>query len=271
MAAGGELFRACRFMRAVVREVFLTIREERSPDVLIADPDLNLLFLEQCRLHGLSESSLVLNLCLLNLRKSGALKGIKSKRTIVKRQHEFRFASEIAIRFLERRDQVSLDHILCDPARAAQFDEVALEIAPGFKPFEYRWAALNLRKRKKLRPEILARVVPPDALIFCKIEDLKIEDVPARPGLYMFLEKNGALYVGECQNLRKRIGKHLDHSDNKGLARWLWQHGALNLHLEYHVLPAEVNTRIRKAMEEELIGSRKPIFNIAGVHRSNPV
>jgi hypothetical protein len=71
--------------------------------------------------------------------------------------------------------------------------------------------------------------------------------------------------VGECENLRKRIRKHLEHSDNKGLAHWLWSHGALEMHLEYHVLPVEVTTRVRKALEAELILSRRPIFNIAGV------
>ncbi|MFL5241071.1 MAG: hypothetical protein ACJ8FY_03100 [Gemmataceae bacterium] len=86
-----------------------------------------------------------------------------------------------------------------------------------------------------------------------------------RPGLYLFLGQSAVLYVGECKSLRKRFHKHLDHSDNKGLARWLWEHGTDNLKLEYHVLPEGLSTRERKAMEAELILSRKPLFNVAGI------
>jgi hypothetical protein len=57
----------------------------------------------------------------------------------------------------------------------------------------------------------------------------------------------------------------LDHSDNKGLARWLWENGIRDLHVEYHVLPAGTTARVRKALEMELICSRNPIFNVAGV------
>jgi excinuclease UvrABC nuclease subunit len=85
--------------------------------------------------------------------------------------------------------------------------------------------------------------------------------------LYLFLQSRGVLYIGECQNLRKRIGKHLDHSDNKGLAHWLWEHGTQDMHLEYHVLPAGTAARIRKALEAELIGSRKPVFNVVWASR----
>src|SRR5262249_5687579 len=146
-----------RPMKDAVRAAFLGAREERSPDVVIADPRLNRLFLGECRARGLSQAVVDLNLCLLSLRKAGGLEDIRSKRVTVRNQANYRFASEIAIRFLERRDQVTLDRILCDPVRAVDFDKVAAEIAPGFSSFEYRWAALNLRKTRKLRPELLGR------------------------------------------------------------------------------------------------------------------
>jgi hypothetical protein len=208
-----------------------------------------------------------LNLCLLSLRKTSGLQGIKSKRVSVGSQEDYRFASEVAVRFLERRDQVSLDRILCDPSRAAEFDKLAAGIAPQFSPFQYRWAALNLRKRRRLRPELLSKVVSSEAVVTCKVGNLKPEDIPVRSGLYLFVQPSGVLYVGECQNLRKRISKHLDHSDNKGLAQWLWQHGMTDLHIEYHVLPTGTSGRVRKALEAELIHSRKPVFNVAGTGR----
>jgi site-specific DNA-methyltransferase (adenine-specific) len=225
-------------MREVIREAFLAVRGDRSPDVVIADPDLNAQFLRECRSRGLSESPAILNLTLLSLRKSSDLQGIKSKRIVVRNQEDFRFASEIAVRFLEQKDQVSLDQILCDPQRAAEFDQIAAGLAPGFSPFQYRSAALSLRKRKRLRPELLGKVIQAETVVVRRAEEVKPEELPVRPGLYLFIGPKEVLYVGECQSLRKRLGKHLDHSDNKALPRWLWEHGTTDLHLEYHVLPA---------------------------------
>jgi hypothetical protein len=264
--ASRQLLGACRTMKDAVREAFLAVRDERSPDVVVADPILNKRFLQECRNRGLHDDPLTLNRCLLNLRKSSDLQGIKSKRVFIKNQDDFRFASEIAVRFLERKHQVSLDQILCDPVRVVEFDAVAVALAPGFSPFEYRWAALNLRKKRKLRPELLGQVVPAVTLVSRRAVDVKIAELPAQAGLYIFIDKGQGLYlyIGECKNLQKRIGKHLDHSDNKSLARWLWEHGITDLHLEYHVLPAGVPARVRKAMESELIRSGKPVYNIAG-------
>jgi hypothetical protein len=252
-------------MKQEVRKAYLAIRGNASTDVVIADADMNKNFIAECRSRGLSDSAVVLNLCLYNLRKSGGLQGIRSKRTAVEDQEDYRFGSEIAIRFLERRDQVNLDQILCDPARAREFDGVAATIAPGFSSFHYRWAALNLRKQRKLRPELLGKVVAAERVVTSSVGDLDIALLPPSQGLYLFIEPTRVLYVGECQSLRHRIAKHLDHSDNKGLAHWLWQHGATDLHIEYHVLPAATLTRVRKALEAELIRSRNPIFNKAGV------
>ena len=50
--------------------------------------------------------------------------------------------------------------ILCDPILVREFEQIASGIVPGHSPREYRWAALNLRKRRKLRPELLSRIVP---------------------------------------------------------------------------------------------------------------
>jgi hypothetical protein len=253
-------------MKAVVRDAFLAVRVDCcSPDVVIADPDLNERYLQECHVRGLAQMPAELNHCLLNLRKNSDLKGIKSKRVVLRNQEEYRFASEIAVRFLERRHRLSLDQILCDPARAAELAVIAAQLAPGFTPFQYRWAALNLRKKKKLRPELLSKVVQADAVITARVVDLKTDKLPARAGLYLFIEPGRVLYVGECKNLQKRISKHLDHSDNKGLAHWFWEHGTTELHLEYHVLPLGITSRSRKALEAELIRSRRPFFNVAGV------
>jgi hypothetical protein len=246
-------------------EAFLTVPGTPSPDTVIADPELNRLFLQNCSSLGLSEPPELLNRSLLNSRKRGDLGGLrKSTRRILRNQGEFRFASEIAVRFLERRDNVTLDDIICSPERAAEFDELARQLSPGFTSFHYRCAALSLRKQRKLKPEMFARVVQSKLVVRKKVEELSLDELPSSQGLYIFYDCEQALYVGECENLRKRLRKHVEHSDNKNLAQWLWQHGVRDLHLEFHVLPEDTQARVRKALENELIVSRKPTFNVRG-------
>jgi len=274
MASPRELDKARRHMKDKIVAAFLAVRKRKSPDVVIADPELNRAFLEECRRLGLTQADVALNLALFRLRKSHHLQGFKSERTTVKNQGEYRFASEIAVRFLERRDHLSLDQILCDPKAANEFDKIAEDIAPGYSSFKYRWAALNLRKTRRLQPEIIARVVPIVSVVTHRASDIDVQSIPPQQGIYVFFDSKSVLYVGECRNLRKRIAKHLDHSDNKGLARWLWTHGATKLHLEYQILGTDVPTRVRKALEAQLILSRRPLLNIAGVRhppRKKPI
>lgn len=234
-----------------------------SPDRVVADPDLNSAFLSEAGRLGLTAAAATLNRSLLNLRKAGDLRGRKSKKTSFADEGDYRFAAEMAIRFLERRDGISLDSIICDPQLAAEFDAYAARIAPGYSPFQYRWAAFNLRKASRLKPELLARVLPPVSVTIHSVKDLDIANIPSDQGLYIFLMATGALYVGEAENLFKRLKKHLDHSDNKGLARWMWEHGTDDVHVEIQVLDADTKTIVRRALETELIRSRSPLFNVA--------
>jgi hypothetical protein len=234
-----------------------------SIDRVIADPELNRRFLEQCRNLGLDESVRDLNKRLLNTRKAGELKGIaKRKRTSFPDLDDYRFASEVAVRFIERKHSVSLDDVICDPNLAAEFDAVAKELAPGFDSLRYRWAALNLRKTRNLRPELLSRIVTFETVRLDRLEAIDLATLPAEQGIYIFYSTETTLYVGEAMNLRKRVGKHVDHSDNKGLARWLWTNGSSDIRLELRILPQATPTRVRRAVEAELINSRRPLFNV---------
>jgi site-specific DNA-methyltransferase (adenine-specific) len=234
-----------------------------SPDRVVADPELNAAFLSEAGRLGLTAAAATLNRSLLNLRKAGDLRGRKSKKTSFADEGDYRFAAEMAIRFLERRDGISLDSIICDPQLAAEFDACGARIAPGYSPLQYRWAAFNLRKASRLKPELLARVAPPVAVAIHSVKDLDLGKIPAEQGLYIFFMATGALYVGEAENLFKRLKKHLDHSDNKGLARWMWEHGTDDVHVEIQVLAADMKTIVRRALETELIRSRTPLFNVA--------
>lgn len=232
-----------------------------SADRIIADPKLNSRFIEACRRGGLTEPAVELNLRLLNLRKRAGLPR-STRRTMISDQDKFTFAAEMAVRSLERKDRTTLDRILCDPDRAAEFDAIAQRIAPGFIPLQYRWAALHLRKVNKLKPELLGRVVPTKVVGPMAITSLAIADVPNEQGLYIFAARDRILYIGEAQNLRSRLRKHLEHSDNKFLARHIWECGIADLMVEYHVLPPDTRSDVRKAMELELIRSRRAELNV---------
>ena len=225
-------------MRDTIRKAFWQVAQGHSIDRLIADPGLNREFLNACKDLGLSNSPVELNQQLLNLRKRGDLKPSgKTIRTRVENTEEYRFASEIAARHLEQRHKTTLDRILCDPQLAAEFDTVAGQLAAGFTPLEYRWAALQLRKTSKLKPELVLRVANIKAADFGPIEKVRVERIPNTQGIYIFYSNKETLYLGEAENLRKRVGKHLDHSDRKALAHWLWEHGSADVRLETIELP----------------------------------
>ncbi len=244
-------------------QCFQSVRVDFSADRVVVDPDLNERFILACHDAGLIETAADLNRGLLNIRKRGQLPRTgRCTATFFPEEEDYRFAAEIAARVLQRRDGFALDAILCDPDLCRQLDGLAMEIAPGFSPLQYRWAALNLRKAKKLSPEILGRVIQSETVLSFRVDGLSSEAIPASQGLYVFYDPPQTLYVGEAGNLRSRLKKHLDHSDNRGLARWLWEHGTAGALLEIHILPHDTPTAHRRALETELIRSRNPLFNV---------
>jgi len=248
-------------MKELLVAAFEEIRDGFSVDRVIADPILNAQFIDACRLYELAETPAALNWKLYNLRKRGGLSKT-ARPTVFREQDGYAFASEIAIRSLERKHHTTLDRVLCDPQLAREFDEVAMTIAPGFESLHYRWAALSLRKRNRLKPEILGRAVHTQMSDLIPLANVALSSVPDEQGLYILTNRDRALYIGEARSLRARLKKHLDHSDNKLLAHYLWEFGAADVFLQYHVLPCGTRTDIRKAMELELIRSRRSEFNV---------
>lgn len=249
-------------MKDKIIAAFQQVSEGLSEDRVIADPALNAKFIEACRLAGLLDSPTILNAALINLRKRGARpRTTPTRRTRFSNSEDYRFAAEIAARHMEQRHQTTLDRVLCDPELAAEFDLIAGQLAPGYSSLEYRWAALQLRKTSKLKPEVL-RMINIEAADFGPIEQVRIDQLPDAQGIYIFYSPNETLYVGEAENLRRRVSKHVEHSDRKALAHWLWEHGATEVRLETIVLPEDCSALARKSIEKHLIASRRPIFNI---------
>ena len=246
-----------------LRDAMHEVCDSFSVDRVVADPQMNAEFVAACRRLGLEQSVAELNWLLFNERKKGNLaSSSRARSTTFPDLEDFRFASEIAARVLQQKHGTTLDRIICDPALATELDALAASMAPGFDSLRYRWAALSLRKNSRLKPELLARMLPPTSTQFGAVPSLSISDLPTSQGLYLFYCPTETLYVGEAENLRKRVGKHLDHSDNKSLARWFWESGFQDVKLELWLLPNDTPTPKRRAIESDLIRSRHPAFNV---------
>jgi hypothetical protein len=89
-------------------------------------------------------------------------------------------------------------------------------------------------------------------------QDLSLAFFLLLPGIYIFRDGTGYLYIGEAGNLRGRVEKHLDHSDRKALAHYLWNNGYKNLWVELHAFRKDSDgdkAAARKAYEADLIRS----------------
>jgi hypothetical protein len=79
---------------------------ENSVDRIIADPNLNAVFQAECQKLGILGAAASLNRALLNLRKAGHLRGRRSRSPGLGDDDPYRFAAEMAVRHMERRDGV---------------------------------------------------------------------------------------------------------------------------------------------------------------------
>jgi predicted GIY-YIG superfamily endonuclease len=259
---------AKRQLADVVALAFEETHDGWSTDEVVLKDDLNQKFLTKCRAALPDVSDAEFNWTLLNLRKAGKLGAVATKRT--RQDHDdYQHAAEIAARFVQDKYEQSIDRLLCDPARRAEFDKVAREVAPDVEAYRLRKAAFGLRKARQLRPELVVRVADWNKQVLTfPAADLAADGkkIPDAPGVYIFRDATGYLYIGESSSLRQRVTQHLDRSDRQSLARYLNDKGNQSITVELHVFdkdsPAKDKMR-RRAYESELIRSRKPRFNIA--------
>jgi site-specific DNA-methyltransferase (adenine-specific) len=195
-----------------VTDAFQQSHDGYSADRIVADPELNLAFVETCQRFGLAGDARTWNTLLFRLRKAGKLATIEtSRQTTVSWDDcdDYLFASEIALQILlDASVALSIDEILCDPLLAEQFDETASRFAPGHAPLEYRWAALKLRKQAKTARNRSSVLKPPSRLgDKIPVKELNTRKLPDAAGVYVVGEHGSSkLYVGEATNLRHRLG-----------------------------------------------------------------
>jgi len=190
-----------KYERAVTR-AFLAFRNEFSSERALADPALNAAFIKACRDFGVDDNVFHLNLALIGLRKHNKLKA-KSRRSVVPDQGRYAVASEIAARVMFYRRGASVDTTLAHPELVQEFDRLASSITPGFSSFEYRWAALNMRKKgasERVRREKLHELHWSKNIRFDAPPQL-----PQDQGIYALREDKTWLFVAGTENIRESV------------------------------------------------------------------
>jgi site-specific DNA-methyltransferase (adenine-specific) len=247
-----------------IMQAFLEVRDRYSQDKVIADPELDCKFLRRCRELGLAGTDFELNWKLMNARKASKLSGLSNlietkKYSVGKIIDEFEYASELAVRYMQQRKNLSLDHIICEPELALEFDTYAAKLAPGFSALQYRWAALGLRKAGRLGKKADQIGELPELESFGKVSSIELGKIPEVGGLYLFSSNNKPVFVSQTDNLRHRLERHIKVS-GYGLPRWLWDVRSKPLQLGAAPLPG-ITRSLRQAMELMLVRQWKPVLN----------
>jgi len=263
-------------LKVAVTEAFATTHDGWSSDEVILKSKLNSAFIHACREKLKTVVSITaadkiteekLNWTLMNLRKAGKLK-IKSTKRANVNTRPVRHVAEIVTRSMQDQHQCSIDRLMCRPELRKQFDDAAAKIASDSDAYTVRKAAFQLRKARKLRPELISRiadwgrVISEHPLAELKLSPQRLSD---HPGIYIFRDATGYLYIGQTANLKTRLQEHLDESHNGSLANYLKSSASGNVIVEVHDFDPESKaseTMVRRAYESELIASRKPRFNV---------
>lgn len=262
---------------AAVLAGYESIATQHSSDAVLIDDGVREAFLNEARKH-LSENASqdtpselnasILAWRLLSLRKAGKLQhsvGRTPKPELTDRE---RLVGEIASRRAEDQFHASMDRILVDEAGRSFFDAAVKQIEAEANLSQIRRAAMALRKTRQLRPELAARLVDwPISQHSYRYSEIAgdINLVPEQPGVYLFRDATGYLYIGEAKDLRARLTTHVTDSDRKSLFDYVQQSDTSQVFVDLHVFPSDspgATLGVRRAYESELIRSRNPQFNL---------
>jgi len=260
-----------------VRLGYDAISPEGSSDQVLIRQSIRDAFLAECR-RAWSQSfpdseppavdSAVFVWRLLNQRKAGKLPPATGRSAMPPIEDQHRLIAEIASRRAEDEFRQSLDRILVDDLGRQRFAENVSQLSPTEDLDTIRRAALALRKARQLRPELSARLVNwPIEHRTLFLPDLVADSssLPEQPGVYLFRDETGYLYIGEAKNLRARLRTHLEGSDRAALAQYLERPSLDVIYVDLHVFPSDSpgeTLAVRRAYESELIRSRQPRFNL---------
>jgi site-specific DNA-methyltransferase (adenine-specific) len=251
-----------REIKRGIMEAFFAVRGGYPADRVIADPEMNRLFIDACRRLGLPGQPGGWNRQLFNLRKAGYFKGLpRAPRTRLTPEEidRYGYACEIALQHL-REEGRSLDAVLCEPEEASAFDRYVSSMIPEkISPFRIRWLALHIRKRAKdvrqAGHDANAAELWPSR---CRVlGSLDWDSVPSSSGLYWLQVPSKRLYVGETLNLRQRLHLQLTASQFN-----FWETDLEDIEIRFRELP-DLDGMVLKGNQSWWIAHWQPVGNYA--------
>ncbi len=260
-------------LQQLVAAQFADTHDGWSVDEVLLHDERRQRFIEACHRESSPPRATADQLCgaLLQVRKRGG--ELPKSTRVAHRQPEemerLQAVAEIAIRRVQDELDVPTDALLTREKVRQRFDAIVQNLLPGSSNYLARKSALQLRKSRRLEPELLKRVADWKRRMETVSMSQLVDDwdlIPRRPGVYLFYDLTGYLYIGQAADLRQRLAQHLKKSDRASLAEYLQQHGQSTIHVELHIFevdsPGE-QLRVRRAYESELIRTRRPRFNLA--------
>lgn len=253
--------RQAQLVQSGLMEAFRATYDGFSIDRVVADPDKNIQFVDACSKLGLPGEARTWNRMLFGMRKAGAFVNFPTtQRTELSWEDcdPYLFASEIAWGQMIDQGCDSLDTILCDPALASDFDQIACRWAPGFSPLQYRWAALKLRKcSKAVRSR--EKMLEVKKVHLRRIESLDRSGkklLPKTSGVYIVFGGRKAIYAGEANNLRDRLDRQFSPT-----TRSEWR-ALSSSPLSAGFFPTECDYSTRLAYQRRLVNQHRPTLNV---------
>ncbi len=243
-------------MESAIVAAFEKSSEGHSADYLLCDPDLSSKFAKACRASSIGGDARIWNSMLLRLRKSKRLPKTTEtdKRLTWAQMESYRGGAEAAMKLIGIDYSMTLDELLCCPTAVTEFDRLAASLSPGHSPFQYRWAALALRKRARTKrfQEYAAaqhatwhRHRSPNARTIQEC----LSDPIRRPGVYGLSNQDEMIYVGETSDIHASL--------DRVSANETWQKfGPTSVKI--WPLEGELD---QFALRAYLVGAEKPLLN----------
>jgi DNA modification methylase len=205
-------------VRDAILSAFADVAEGHSADHLLCDPDMSAAFVAACKQRSIAGDARMWHSFLLRLRKSGDLPRATTKtpRIAWSDMEPYRDAAEAAMKLVAIDYGMTLDEMLCSGAAVGEFDRLAELFSPGFTPYQYRWAALALRKRARTKrfqdaaisqTQRWADAPAPKSVAIAK----SLVAGNEAQGVYEIANDHEVLYVGEAANVRDRLENVLEN------------------------------------------------------------
>ncbi len=254
-------------MREAVLAAFQETNSGWSVDRVLADPELHRPLWEACSRRGAAGDARSWSHLLFRLRHAGQLGDITPTQHAEMNWEQcdpFLYAVDIALAEIHQqmtastRETLTVEDLLCEPPLAEQLDLRAAEFAPGFSPFQYRWAALKLYKENKV---VRTRAACLEAPRLSPVQPLSMylrndwSTVFEVPGAYLVSSDKQALYAGATLNLRARLSRQFGPAV---LAQWTERGQELTLRL----FPAEDDPVNLLAYQSLLVKKHKTLMNL---------